>query len=1008
MIGRDHCGLRMTLEMCDGPCAMALRPLSDTLKLRPEVLDPKGLLDMVDLGVLEQGRRRGLAGQGPSNDVLRDPAAFFAITYPTAEIVGTLQTLSRRSQAPESVPGTILLSGKYGIGKSHVLLAAHHALTAPNVVEAWRKRWGLKPLGLPTDPIVLTRGFIHRATEPLWEMLLNGLGKEPQKVKDFLDGRSIEALLGDRPIFLIMDELERWYDAQSDRDKSRNRNFLQALTEVSMRDGRLTLLASVLGETAEPGETIRRVRPLELSFRSAEDRQRVVLFRLFENRDSEQAQRVATEVTDTYLDAYTRAGIEDLDGLRERMISCWPFTPEFLDVLIKKVPIVGGFQSTRGTLRFLANVLRATHLRRPLVSSQDLPLKDQDVHQALSNLAGMNEMVRRALGDNYEAVPNNLPHKDELFSTLVLYSVADPTHPGVTIRELLLATLDPGENPLQIRDSLAQLKSRAFNLHEREERFVFLAFENPYARITAMASSDRVAGDAVREHIMAAVSSAWGAPERTAIFPSGDWDGLKARLRELRNQRPRIVLSLTVLSSQERLRVQNLDEQRNLVLIVEPKVRTESGSPGYSLLHDDGLDHRARRLEACKILLEGRPAEDSSKIYRRVRDDEQTRLASEVADRYGTTLTWERAGASDSQVDASWYEVHALETFSAQSFLRMVERDLTGKPEIVHAITERWTSYRHRNVAALAETFDTTPSLPIPFNITWVPEAVRELARTGVLSLIHEDGSTLSRKQLAEFSVDQLARCTIVDPQPLEVEKEEPETLLAHTRVRASYDGTTRSVVLSWTYPEDRSGAADFKTVVQRYTTVRSWTIGQHHNVDTDSTHEANRYSGGELECRDDEGLQSGQTYHYYVFLLYRGRHGIRSVLSERRDVSIPQAEEGRRVDVIETGTQAGRNQLVTEAEKLLMSGKHMRAEQRVRKIDVRLGAVSDPKLPAQVAPKLVEKLANKLELTSEFCFTMRGEFQRQEIVSLLRALPDFGNATYAASFHLRSGDTEK
>ena len=45
--------------------------------------------------------------------------------------------------------------------------------------------------------------------------------------------------------------------------------------------------------------------------------------------------------------------------------------------------------------------------------------------------------------------------------------------------------------------------------------------------------------------------------------------------------------------------------------------------------------------------------------------------------------------------------------------------------------------------------------------------------------------------------------------------------------------------------------------------------------------------------------------------------------LKLRTDVTramIARADAGRRFDVIETGTQTGRNQLVTEAEKLLMS----------------------------------------------------------------------------------------
>lgn len=224
-----------------------LSPYGRVLTVRPEILDPRGLLDMVDLGPVSGDARRGRAAQTPGLETLRDPASFFDITFPSAEIVNTLRTLGRRVSAPESVPGTILLSGRYGHGKSHVLLAAHHALNAPEVAQRWAARWELGALDLPAAPIVVTRSFIQHADEPLWDMLLGALteGKKA-KVGDFPDGERIGSLLGERPVFVIMDELERWYDAQNDRDKSRNRNFLQALTEVSMRDGRLTVLASVL------------------------------------------------------------------------------------------------------------------------------------------------------------------------------------------------------------------------------------------------------------------------------------------------------------------------------------------------------------------------------------------------------------------------------------------------------------------------------------------------------------------------------------------------------------------------------------------------------------------------------------------------------------------------------------------------------------------------------------------------------------------------------------------
>ncbi|KIG19088.1 putative ATPase (AAA+ superfamily) [Enhygromyxa salina] len=983
------------------PHPMSLLPFSNTLEIRDEVLDPRGLLDMVDLAALDL-KSRGLVGKGAGSEVMRDPAAFFSITYPTAEIVGTLRTLSQRWTSPESVPGTILLAGKYGLGKSHVLLAAHHALTAPNVVSEWAQRWNLEPIELPPDPIVLTRSFIQRSKEPLWKMLLVGLGQDPQSVTDFLDGESIEAVLGDRPVFLIMDEVERWYDSQAARAQSRNRNFLQALTEVSMRTPRLTFLTSVLGEKPEPAETIRRVRPLELSFRSAEDRQRVVLFRLFKNRDSEQAKQVAAEVTDQYMACYTKAGLEDLDSLRARMIECWPFAPEFLDILSKKIPNVGGFQNTRGTLRFLAHVVRHTHESRPLVSSQDLPLRDQTIVQALSNLAGADEVVRRALGDNYDVVPDNLAHKDELFSALLFYSVADPTRPGATLEELLLATLDPGENPIQIRDSLAQLKLRAFNLHERDHRYVFLAIENPHARVTAMASSDRVTPDAVNESILDALSSAWGLAEQTAILKPMNEDALRGELRGLRRQRPRIVLSTVALSSKDRLRIQNLEDQRNLVLIVEPSVRTDTNAENYSLFSDEDLLHRARRVVACKLLLEGRPASESAVVYRKVLDDDSNRLRRLVTERYGTTTIWEKAGATDSQVDSSWYELHALESFSGAAFLEMVARDLTGKPDIVHEIRKRWESYRQRSVAALSDAFDSTPGLPIPLDASWVPQAARQLVGEGVLSLVGADGSTLPRRAVEKLSDEQVRECTITDPQGIEPEPGKEELLLVHTHVQASYDGSTHAVMLSWSYPEDRSGAADFRTVVQRYTTVRNWVCGEHHPIDTDDTYEANRHYSAELDAQDSTGLQPGQTYYYYVFLIYEGLNGQRSVLSQRCDVSIPQAKKAERADIIETGTQSSKNRLVIEIEKKLMSGEHMRSEHRVRKIEVIVRAVSGPELGEKLAEKLHLKVGDALSLAADLTFSVRGEYNRQEVLAVLRALPDFAGANYTASLYLR------
>ena len=105
----------------------ALSAYGEILTPRPEILEPALLLDVVDLSpVSGTPKKRGPAAAVPGREALTDPERFFDLTYPTAEIKQTLEALSTRHRRPVEVPGTILLAGRYGLGKSHVLLVARH------------------------------------------------------------------------------------------------------------------------------------------------------------------------------------------------------------------------------------------------------------------------------------------------------------------------------------------------------------------------------------------------------------------------------------------------------------------------------------------------------------------------------------------------------------------------------------------------------------------------------------------------------------------------------------------------------------------------------------------------------------------------------------------------------------------------------------------------------------------------------------------------------------------
>lgn len=803
---------------------------------------------------------------------------------------------------------------------------------------------------------------------------------------------------------MIMDELERWYDAQEEKKQSRNRNFLQALTEVSMRNPKLTVLTSVLGEKEEPAETIRRTRPLELSFRSADDRRRVVLFRLFEDRHLDRAKKVAEKVTDAYMECYRHAGLSGLDGLRARAIACWPFTPEILDIFTMKIPNLGGFQNTRGTLRFLAHMVRHTHDRRPLVSSQDLPFRDSVVAQALSTIdTSGGEVVRRALGDNYESVPSDLPHKDELFSVLVFYSIADPTHPGATMDDILFATLDPEENPIRIRDSVGRLKQHAFNLHEQEQRFVFLAVENPHARVNAMANSQRVTRPAARQHILETLKSTWGSPDITAVLDDGDWVATKKCLREIHPRRPRILLSTRTLTAAERLRAQNLDDDRNLVLLVEPKMRTATGDSSYSLLGDDGLMRAARRIEACTLLLEGRPEAKVAKVYRDVRDQESKALREGIQDRYGVTIQWHKGGRDGASIDDGWYELHTLDTCSGQALLTLWHQDLSGQPEVAEEIRNRWPDYRHRTVAELITSFERNPGWPVPLEASWVPAAIRQFVEQGLFSLIGADGGRIERARAAMLSDDSLSQCTLVDSATDPGHTPEESVLpIVHPHVSAQYDSAQQGVLLTWTLPPQPPGSGSFATLIQRYTDARSWEVGRVIPVDPGDTHEANRYHGTDESFVDKHRLRDGEWYHYYVFLRQDRADGTPVfTLSQRCDVGIPQRQTERRPGVLQTGIQPNANKLLIEGEKLLMTGKLMSSTDRIATIELALGGAREQGLWAPMVPKLVEKGGDTVEGSVDLKITIRGSYSRHDALDLLRSLPRIEGATYAATLTL-------
>ena len=159
-------------------------------------------------GIIDLERLRS----GPSGCIERDPRLFFELTYPSEDLRGMLQSLSRRftrGSSEESEPGLYLAEAVKGLGKSHVLLTAYNLFAEPDSAASWMKGLGYE-WEPPSDLVLIWQKFTDRSLpfDSLWTLLgqrLEGNWREdrPPSLDEF------RSALGRRHLILVFDEIER-------------------------------------------------------------------------------------------------------------------------------------------------------------------------------------------------------------------------------------------------------------------------------------------------------------------------------------------------------------------------------------------------------------------------------------------------------------------------------------------------------------------------------------------------------------------------------------------------------------------------------------------------------------------------------------------------------------------------------------------------------------------------------------------------------------------------------
>lgn len=460
------------------------------------------------------------AAQKSANDIL-------SITYPTADVQTALKAISKkRSGCP------IILMGDRGRGKSHIMAVMHHAIESPEIVETWLKEWGTNTGNDELKSFELVKGY-YPISEPvhnheyflLWDLLFDRHPKgqyfrgQFESMKNPFPPRTImEKMFEENPTCLILDEFQTWYTGLPDKDiktgllvKKYAFNFVQILSEIAKdRPEILILVISVLNNDNEAFQQVHRQSPVVIDFRgpsAKQDRQKLLLHRLFENRRNIMESEIIC-IAETYANERFRLlNANKSDSEKERIhqetYSCWPFSPELLDLLENHILLSSAAQETRDMIRILAQVYKSRGDSVPSITPADFFVDGEtdEVQTLVDSIAVQagQDKLRQIAQRNLEAVRESgvpVPNARELLSTIWMRSLSPGRNVGGTQAELHLdITRGTVIDDNSFQAEIALLIENSVNIHGDEVqggRLWLGVTENPRSKVRACAKNNKL------------------------------------------------------------------------------------------------------------------------------------------------------------------------------------------------------------------------------------------------------------------------------------------------------------------------------------------------------------------------------------------------------------------------------------------------------------------------------------------------------------------------------------
>lgn len=457
--------------------------------------------------------------------VYTDPKLFFENTYPTDGLKELAKSVFSRLSGKIGGSPAIRLETSFGGGKTHDLITLYHLAKSGKTTEnasiildpEYLPEEEVKVVGIVAGDMDAVNGMKHldgTKALTLWGELAYQLkGKEGYEYFREYDERKTppqDSMLidffGKDKIIIMIDEIAKYISVLDDKEyASRIPAFFMSLISVASSCQNVCFIFTLAGSNDAFGEhndkiknDLNSVSAREcINLTPAKDKEiaQIITHRIFEKIDSQYIEEIAQK----YEEYYKQSESQNVsfaylaDNARNDIISNYPFHPETLRVLEKKIGSLDNFQKTRGALMMLSVLVRELwnnkqnyintyliHLHHikliPNISSMLTSKLDKSEMKAPIDAdiySGNNNSHAQGLDSNLVSIGKS-PIHEWVATTIFLHSLVKSYNKGASISEINFAVANPNIDAGTISQAIERLMEICWHLEPHgDERFFF-------------------------------------------------------------------------------------------------------------------------------------------------------------------------------------------------------------------------------------------------------------------------------------------------------------------------------------------------------------------------------------------------------------------------------------------------------------------------------------------------------------------------------------------------------